>query len=188
VKYRTFVLIRNLLVAGALVLGGFVALRGCGALLDRREEVVRQPIPPAFTRPQTASPPVASQPVPAPTSGPRPRATPAANTGAPERQEVDRLHSEVLAMAKEPLSKGEAAGDSRRWRVKRGRLVIELRSDTAKGSKTWNRAKIDLDGDKQFDEAWDIRPDGEVKRRVAPGDDENYTATYDLRGNTWVKR
>ena len=90
-------------------------------------------------------------------------------------------------MAKKPLTNGEPSGNSRRWRVKRGRLVIELRSDTNKGSTTWNRAKIDLDGNKQFDEAWDFK-NGEVKRRVAPSDDENYSVTYDLRGSTWVKR
>jgi hypothetical protein len=183
VKYRTFIVIRNLVVVGVVALGGFGLVRGCGALMAREATPGRVVAAPQLS---TSSRPVASGPARSVRA-----AAPAAYAGggsAPDRQTVDSLHKEVLQMAKQPISKGEASGNSRKWRVKRGRLVIELRSDTGKGLATWNRAKIDMDGDKQFDEAWDFRPGGEVKRRVAPADDENYSATYDLRGNTWVKR
>ena len=50
-----------------------------------------------------------------------------------------------------------------------------------------NRAKVDLDRDEKWDEKWTF--EGlEVKRQVAPADDEVYTEEYRLRGGAWVKK
>ena len=58
-----------------------------------------------------------------------------------------------------------------------GGVVIELRCDQDKGYATWNRAKVDANNNKQFDETWTFKKDGTVERKVAPGDDQNYTQT-----------
>ncbi|MBL8617591.1 MAG: hypothetical protein JNM72_18430 [Deltaproteobacteria bacterium] len=53
------------------------------------------------------------------------------------------------------------------------------------GNKTVNRLKIDLDRDDKWDEKWDF--DGEeLRRQVAPADDEQYTQTFRWSGNGWV--
>ena len=97
---------------------------------------------------------------------------------------IDR---EVLRLQKEPIANGTSDGSSLKWRVKQGNTVIELRSDTAKGSSTWNRVKLDLDGDKRIDEKWNVRADGTIERQVSTADDDNYTETYRLEGGRWVK-
>lgn len=99
--------------------------------------------------------------------------------------DVDR---EVLRMQKEPLSNGVPDTKGPKWRVKQGRVVIELRCDQDKGYNTWNRAKVDADGDKQFDETWAFKKDGTIERRVAPNDDQNYTQTFVLDGEKWVAK
>lgn len=180
-KYRTFIMIRNSVVAGLVLVGGFGLVKGCRA-------VGPEAAPPRMVVRTQAPVPAVGAP-----DAERPRPRPAAVTQAPpkaaaDRQPLSELHREVLAMAKKPLSNGTSDGKGSKWRVKKGKLVVELRSDTAKGFKSWNRAKIDLDGDKQWDEAWDLKPGVPVKRRVAPADDESYTDTYDLKGETWVRR
>ena len=99
--------------------------------------------------------------------------------------DVDR---EVLKMQKEPLDKGTPDAKGPKWRVKNGGVVIELRCDKDKGYTTWNRAKVDANNNKQFDETWAFKKDGTVERRVAPGDDQNYTQTFVLDGDKWVAK
>ena len=190
-KYRTFIVLRNALVAGVVALGAFGLFKGCSSIAADRLSS------PAVAAPEAApemahsevsvTAPVAPEP---PGAAPDRQASRPASAGgaAPDRQPLSVVHREVLARAKEPATRGEPAGGSRKWRIKQDRVIIELRSDTGKGSTTWNRAKIDLDRDKNWDEAWDLRPDGKIKRRFAPADDENYTATYDLQGASWVLR
>ena len=55
------------------------------------------------------------------------------------------------------------------------------------GKKSVNRLKIDLDGDGKWDEKWTIEDD-QVKRQVAPADDERYTEEWRLRGDVWVRK
>jgi hypothetical protein len=51
-----------------------------------------------------------------------------------------------------------------------------------------NRAKVDLDRDDKWDEKWTFKP-GEITRKVAPTDDENYTDNYLWKGKDgWQKR
>ena len=110
--------------------------------------------------------------------------------GEPQRDggglsDVDR---EVLKMQKEPLSNGVPDAKGPKWRVKNGSVVIELRCDKDKGYTTWNRAKVDANNNKQFDETWAFKKDGTVERRVAPNDDQNYTQTFVLDGDKWVAK
>jgi hypothetical protein len=97
------------------------------------------------------------------------------------------IDATVFALLKSPLSNGVDDGGSLKYRVKNNPAVIELRSDTAKGFKTWNRVKLDLDGDKNVDEKWTIDASGVIERQVSPADDNTYTEKYKLTANQWVK-
>lgn len=56
------------------------------------------------------------------------------------------------------------------------------------GASKFNRVKIDLDRDDKWDEKWTIEDDGDIKRQVAPADDEKYTDEYRLKAGTWVAK
>lgn len=55
------------------------------------------------------------------------------------------------------------------------------------GQSTINRAKVDYDRDEKWDEKWTYSP-GEIKRQVAPADDERYTEEYVWSGGGWTRR
>ena len=160
----------------------FVKLRGVGCVA-----LIAAPIaffvfrPKASTAP-IAPPTVAVSPNTETADPPRP-----AGDGVAEGSlsDVDR---EVLKMQKEPLDKGTPDAKGPKWRVKSGSVVIELRCDQDKGYTTWNRAKVDANNNKQFDETWAFKKDGTVERKVAPGDDQNYTQTFVLDGDKWVAK
>jgi hypothetical protein len=166
-KYKTFARLRvgvPLAMAGSVV-GGVVATRP-----NTAAPTTTRVVQVATSR---AIQPVASVPASAPVSV-------AALPG--ELTTVDR---EVLRLRDRPVSEGTIDGSSTKFREKFENAVIELRSDTGKGSTTWNRAKVDLDGDKLFDQKWDFAP-GSVSQKVAPNDDENYSETYRLTNKRWV--
>jgi hypothetical protein len=184
-KYQTFILIRNSVGAGLVALAGFGIIKGCTSATQRPAVSSHVPDENLPGSRQTAAP-ARSQPRRG--GAPVHQALAASAADAPARQQLSALDRKVIGYSKEPLTNGAADGDARKWRIKENRIVIELRSDTGKGSTTWNRLKIDLDRDKNWDEAWDLKPGKPIKRRIAPADDENYTVTYDLQGETWVKR
>lgn len=175
--YRTFILIRNSVGAGLVALAGFGVMKGCTS-------AARQS--PAASSSRVTS---ATQDAPRKTSSSKSTpAAPATAASYPERQQLAALERKVIRFSQQALTNGSSDGSSRKWRIKEDRITVELRSDTAKGSTTWNRLKVDLDRDKNWDEAWDLKPGKPIKRRIAPADDENYTVTYDLQGETWVRR
>ncbi|MEL6342518.1 MAG: hypothetical protein AAFV53_05255 [Myxococcota bacterium] len=52
------------------------------------------------------------------------------------------------------------------------------------GNSTVNRAKVDLDRDDTWDEKWTISGD-QIKKQIAPNDDENYTVEQVWNGSSW---
>ena len=156
----------------------FVKLRGVGCVA-----LIAAPVALLFFRGTKKSPELAPKPTiinqPETANPPRP-----AGDGG-QLSDVDR---EVLKMQKEPLSNGVPDAKGPKWRVKNGSVVIELRCDKDKGYTTWNRAKVDANNNKQFDETWAFKKDGTVERRVAPNDDQNYTQTFVLDGDKWVAK
>lgn len=182
--YRTFILLRNSVGVGLVALAGFGLVKGCTS-------AVRQPSVSASV-PESPQPErnhrLANGSSRKRTVAAAPLTTAASGNNAPARQPLSALDRKVIELSKSALTNGTSDGSGRKWRIKQDRIVIELRSDTAKGATTWNRLKIDLDRDKNWDEAWDLKPGKPIKRRIAPADDENYTVTYDLQGDTWVKR
>lgn len=183
-KYTTFVKLRGLVIAALFGLLFLSMWSGCRA---RQEAAV--PMSPAVvmenSRPDTPekstypSGPKTTKP-----AGPAKTAKPA-KTGSETAAFTD-VHREILKMQKQPLSNGEDKGESLRWVVSDNGIKAEFRSDKNKGSKTWNRVKIDYNSNKQYEEKWDFKPDGSIKRQVSPNDDNNYTEEYRLQGEKWV--
>jgi hypothetical protein len=175
--YRTFILIRNSVGAGLVALAGFGVMKGCASVAQNT---------PRSSNSEVTTP---RRDAPRKTNNSRPTSVAAATASSyPARQQLAALERKVIGFSKEALTNGSSDGSSRKWRIKEDRITVELRSDTGKGSTTWNRLKVDLDRDKNWDEAWDLKPGKPIKRRIAPADDENYTVTYDLQGETWVRR
>jgi hypothetical protein len=162
VKLKTF-------LAGAaggllLLCAGIVA--GGGALTD------------AVTGPPAPGPALSTlQPVEVeapPAAGPAP-AAPEASVVGDGLRDVDR---EAMSWRGKALKsdKGKDVSAKRPYK-------INVYQDS--GNKTVNRLKIDLDRDDKWDEKWDFDGD-ELRRQVAPGDDEQYTQTFRWSGNGWV--
>ncbi len=99
---------------------------------------------------------------------------------------LSSIQREILQLQKQPISTGKPDGKGSLKRfIAKDDIKIDMRCDKAKGFTTWNRIKIDLDGDKKYDEKWNFRDDGTVARLVAPDDDENYTVEYRLNKDVW---
>jgi hypothetical protein len=55
------------------------------------------------------------------------------------------------------------------------------------GASFWNRAKIDYDRDEKADEKWDRDPStGQISRKLAPADDEEYSVSEVWNGSAFV--
>lgn len=175
-KYKTFVLLRNVGGVGLATLAAVGAFLGCRNAAQSNSPSVT---PPAYNPPATqrTPKPVANRPA-AKTAEPVPTGATAPLSGR---------DSAIITLQKEPLTRGKPAGDSARWLSVGDGFKAEFRADA--GSRTWNRAKVDLDADKKWDEKWDFKDDGSIKRRVSPADDDNYTAEYRLKsGETkWTR-
>jgi len=79
---------------------------------------------------------------------------------------------------------GRDLGSSKAKDVSKGqRYKINVYQDA--GHSTANRAKVDLDRDDKWDEKWTFEPAGGVTRKVAPGDDENYTVEQRWVDGAW---
>jgi hypothetical protein len=181
-KYTTFVKLRGLVIAaicGLLFLGMW---SGCRARQESVSSVspdvadVSQPVPNTPAKPSYPD-------------GPKKQAKNGGNApkvGVSGTAAFTDVHREILKMQKQPLSNGEDKGESLRWVVSDNGIKAEFRSDKNKGSTTWNRVKIDYNNNKQYEEKWDFKPDGSIKRQVAPNDDNNYTEEYRLQGEKWV--
>jgi len=176
-RYKTF---RNLSALGGLaVVGalGYLGARSCSSG-PAHAPVATAPQPaPASTAP---SPTAATGPVAAtdPVAATRPTA---AGDGSVPLRAVDRL---ALMAARTPFG-----GDKKKDALSGHPFKINLYKDA--GKTTANRLKIDLDRDNKWDEKWTFEErDGgpEVKRQVAPADDEKYTEEYRLRAGRWVKK
>jgi hypothetical protein len=174
VKYRTFTVVRAVVIAVAFVAISMQVYRSATRSSGTSPAISAPADAPAASdaNPQNGNAPAAP--------GPSSPADPTALTDA--EQEILRLQSS-------PITNGvsDPKNGTRRWVVDEPGFHAEFRSDTAKGSAYWNRVKIDWNGNGRFDEKWDFRPDGSVKRRVAPADDENYTEQYRLQGNRWLQ-
>ena len=163
-KYKTF---------RWIVRGGLIAVAAGVAIWFFTRPT---PIPPKPVAAPVAAPAPVPAPAPAPVPVPVAAPTPTPSDGVPLRAG----DTKILEAIKRPLSgdKGKDAVRSSGWKV-------NLYQDA--GKKSVNRLKIDLDGDGKWDEKWTIEDD-QVKRQVAPADDERYTEEWRLRGDVWVRK
>jgi hypothetical protein len=132
--------------------------------------------PPASVEPTRPEPMMPREPEPVP----EPTVASAEETdGAPLRA----MDTRILERATRPISgdKVKDAFPGESWKVNLYRDV---------GHAGVNRLKIDLDRDEKWDEKWSFESGDrqEVKRQVAPNDDEGYTLEFRLRNNRWVSK
>lgn len=145
----------------ALIIAGGIGLVGLGGYSPMKGD--SQP---------NAGPPAVRMEAPE-----RPVEAAKAEKAYPGLREVD---NDLLERAAKPLA-GDKAKDAFRGRSYKVNLYSEA------GSGRVDRAKIDLDRDEKWDEKWSFKG-GEVKREVAPGDDEKYSESYRLREGLGVKK
>ena len=90
------------------------------------------------------------------------------------------MDERILEKARQPIrgDKIKDAFPSERWKV-------NIYQDA--GHARPNRLKIDFDRDEKWDEKWTFAGE-EVKRQVAPDDDEVYSEEYRLRAGAWVRK
>jgi hypothetical protein len=177
-QYNDFIKLRRVgavAVLGLAIIGGFLACNRPQQKVDT--SVSQQPTevnPPPVTNTTDPAPPTDTTDTPVATS---------------DSLTLTDIHKEILRLQQQPLTSEGAknSGDGIQWRVKDNGVTVEFRSDTSKGSTTWNRAKVDYNGNKKYEERWDFKGET-VRRRVAPTDDENYTEEYNKNGEQWVKK
>jgi hypothetical protein len=174
-QYNDFIKLRRVgavAVLGLAIVGGFLAC-------NRPQKI--DPLPPVLQPNTTAPEPQV------PTENPNP---PVEQPSMPsDPLALTDVHKEILRLQQQPLTSEGAknTGDGIQWRVKDNGITVEFRSDTNKGSTTWNRAKVDYNGNKKYEERWDFKGET-VRRRVSPADDENYTDEYNKVGDSWQKK
>lgn len=189
-KYKTFMLLRNVGGIGIAAVVAVGAFLGCRNATQNHEPAVEPPPsnPPSVSHRSSTNnaskiaPDVETRP--ATEAVAQKSADPVPTGAAASLSERDK---EIVDLQKQPLTVGKPAGDSTRWLSVGSGFKAEFRADA--GSSAWNRVKVDLDNDKKWDEKWDFKGDGSVKRRVSPSDDDNYSAEYRLKsGETkWVR-
>lgn len=115
-------------------------------------------------------------PPPAPVDAPAAPIPPPAGANAVGPRPVDK---DMAALLKQPAQvKVKDATKGKPYK-------INLYSDDRQ---RFNRAKVDLDRDNQWDESWTFKADGATERKVAPADDENYTEVWVLTGSDWKRK
>ena len=152
--FRNFVILPSGLLAGVLVIGGFVLLgRSCGSSRPEREAAGNPS--PVTTETQTAQ---------------RPLVSPDGGSNFRDKLIVDYLNSHR-----------QATGDKLKDALPREAFKVNLYADN--GSATWNRLKIDLDRDEKWDEKWDLENAQPVKRHVSTRDNEVYDQEFRWQGS-----
>lgn len=82
--------------------------------------------------------------------------------------------------------KGHDLRRSKRTDVTRGRPYrVDVYQD--EGASVATHARVDLDRDEKWDEEWVFEPDGGVRRKLAPNDDEDFTVFEVWTGERFVR-
>jgi hypothetical protein len=156
-KYRTF---RNLALGTGLAVAA-----GLGFGVSRMTDGHDDPAP-------RAALPAVEQPTPAPTPAP----TEPAAAEAPASANLRDVDRDALAVLKRPvLDKIKDATRGRSYK-------INAYSDDGK---RWNRLKIDLDRDEEWDESWTIKPDGRIERKLTKADNAGHKGYRLVGGSDW---
>jgi hypothetical protein len=104
---------------------------------------------------------------------------------------VTAMHKTIMSIQKNAsLSEGKSDNNNGGVKLykKMGSYFLDLRCDKNKGFDYFNRVKVDWDKDKNWDEKWDFRKDGSIKRQISTNDDKNYDVVKELKEGKWVKK
>jgi hypothetical protein len=101
---------------------------------------------------------------------------------------VSLIDKEIFEYQKSNTSTGEPDKDGETYirLINTNNYLLQLRCDHKKGFTYWNRAKIDYNKNKKWDEKWSFSMNGNIKRQVSAKDDENYDLSYHLKGDHWI--
>lgn len=99
---------------------------------------------------------------------------------------LSAVDNKVLELQKTEVTKVEdKSGKNYKNYKKLPTFIVDMRCDFTKGFSTWNRIKVDLDKDKNYDEKWTFRNNGDIIKEISSSDDETYNYEYKLSDNTW---
>jgi len=104
---------------------------------------------------------------------------------------VTAMHNTIMSIQKNAtLSEGKPDNNNGGVKLykKMDSYFLDLRCDKKKGFDYFNRVKVDWDKDKKWDEKWDFRKDGSIKRQSSTNDDKNYDLVQELKDGKWVKK
>jgi hypothetical protein len=121
----------------------------------------------------------AATPRAVPAAAPVAALAPAAPPAVAEPAPVDGLRAvdrDALALLRRPVA--EKVKDATRGRP----YKINAYSDDGK---RWNRLKIDLDRDEQWDESWSIKPGGRIERKLSRRDETGARAYRLVDERAW---
>jgi hypothetical protein len=101
---------------------------------------------------------------------------------------VTSLDKAIFEYQKSATSTGELDKDGETYQriINTNDYLLQLRCDYKKGFTYWNRAKIDYNKNKKWDEKWTFSKDGNIKRQVSTKDNEDYDLSYHLKGDNWI--
>jgi hypothetical protein len=101
---------------------------------------------------------------------------------------VNSIDKEIFEYQKSATSTGELDKDGETYQriINTNDYLLQLRCDHKKGYTYWNRAKIDFNKNKKWDEKWSFSKDGNIKRQISTKDDEDYDISYHLKGDHWM--
>lgn len=173
-KFATF---RGLVIGGGAILGVGGLIGACALCVRDDPGSSRPPAAPTANAVATVPTQAAPSPIrPSTGSGGATTPAPSGNLRPMDQAILQRIAQNI------PGDKVKDAFPGQTYKV-------NLFKDA--GESGVNRLKIDLDRDEKWDEKWTITNEGgrqEIKRQVAPADDESYTEDYRLRDGSWVKK
>lgn len=103
---------------------------------------------------------------------------------------VSKIDKEIFGYQKSDISTGKIddQGDSYKKFINTSSYKVDLRCDFKKGYSYWNRIKVDLNNDGNWDEKWTYQKNGQIRKEVSPDDNEKYEYKYFLKNEVWVKK
>lgn len=110
-------------------------------------------------------------------------------TEQPSDDMLTSIDRKIINLQKLSLEKNiDKSGKNYKKYKKYAEFIVDMRCDFSKGFSYWNRIKVDLDKDKNYDEKWTFSENGKIRKAVSSNDDELYDIEYELVNNTWIRR
>jgi len=99
--------------------------------------------------------------------------------------EIDKT---IISLQKTNIEKNiDKTGKNYKLYKKFSYFIVDMRCDFTKGFSYWNRIKVDLDKDKNYDEKWTINEKGIIRKFISTNDNGIYNEEYELIDDHWVQ-